>query len=339
MPIGSDAAKMAGLALMAVLLVVAPQWAMGATKQMKMSKTLSFDDNIGDALADLIGGLKDQKGGSGGDKTCQYKCESGKKAKKIENHEPEVDGCKFKGFNIEIDGYDMDKIEQSYVDHDLDKCCNKHDKCYGTFGNSKTHCDDTLYKCLDKKCAAADSSCKDSIQFMKEWQSQAVGCNVYKMRQEEATDCGVPKKKKDNQLKLQTPIKDGTYCAKLNVLMKVEVNLEVSSNMVAFEGFLNGNKVVQKCEGNYFSIVDSVITLNPQKTACYNEVINKYGLANVEFDIRWNAKESAIDVTASNVPLVNTVSLQFTQAACNEDAALGDGGVDFDFALHDDSEL
>ena len=55
MPIGSDAAKMAGLALMAVLLVVAPQWAMGATKQMKMSKTLSFDDNIGDALADLIG--------------------------------------------------------------------------------------------------------------------------------------------------------------------------------------------------------------------------------------------------------------------------------------------
>ena len=88
--------KMNGLAAMAsflaamLLLLSLPGVVHG--KNMKFSRTLNFNDNLGDALKDLVGELKHTEAANK-EGSCSFKCENGEKAKKRANYFPVSDGC------------------------------------------------------------------------------------------------------------------------------------------------------------------------------------------------------------------------------------------------------
>lgn len=62
-------------------------------KNMKFSRTLSFNDNLGDALKDLVGDLKNSEKANKEGGQCTFKCENGERATKRANHFPVADGC------------------------------------------------------------------------------------------------------------------------------------------------------------------------------------------------------------------------------------------------------
>lgn len=62
-------------------------------KNMKFSRTLSFNDNLGDALKDLVGDLKNSEKANKQGGQCTFKCENGEKATKRANYFPVTDGC------------------------------------------------------------------------------------------------------------------------------------------------------------------------------------------------------------------------------------------------------
>ena len=83
-------AAMATFLAATVLLLSLPAVVEG--KNMKFSRTLSFDDNLGDALKDLVGDLKNsEKANKEG--SCTFKCENGEKATKRAGYFPFSDGC------------------------------------------------------------------------------------------------------------------------------------------------------------------------------------------------------------------------------------------------------
>ena len=165
-------------------------------------------------------------------------------------------------------------------------------------------------------------------------------------RKEKAANEGIPKMSIPYN---HRSFKPGRYCAKLNAMdmFKVQVNLDVqTNNAFTFEAFLNGNNVVPKCRGNKYKFDakdDTFAYLAPPFKQCYKDAISKYMLQDVDFKIHYDRGREVIRVDATNVPLINTVSLEFSKKGCSEGfKSLGGAGGESDSedaALHDDSEL
>jgi hypothetical protein len=83
-------AAMASL-LAATLLLLSPAAVHG--KNMKFSRTLSFDDNLGDALKDLVGDLQNSEKANKVGGSCSFKCDNGERAVKRAAYFPVSDGC------------------------------------------------------------------------------------------------------------------------------------------------------------------------------------------------------------------------------------------------------
>jgi hypothetical protein len=89
-------------------------------------------------------------------------------------------------------------------------------------------------------------------------------------------------------------------------------------------------RVVPQCRGNKYRFDktdDSLATLSSPKAKCFEQVLAKYALAEVEFTIRYARAAGAISVMATAVPLVGSVTLDFDRATCGAGGAGGgDGG-------------
>ncbi|XP_028661773.1 group XIIA secretory phospholipase A2 [Erpetoichthys calabaricus] len=79
----------------------------------------------------------------GEDGLCHYKCMDGSKAKPRYGYRPPPpNGCGSPLFGVHFDiGIPS-----------MTKCCNQHDRCYGTCGSQKQDCDEEFQQCLSKIC-------------------------------------------------------------------------------------------------------------------------------------------------------------------------------------------
>jgi len=113
---------------------------------------------------------------------CTYRCPSGKTGVKNETHVPSSNGCSSKG------GPKVSPKECPY----LTDCCNTHDICYGTFGQSKAVCDTAFRTCnkrvpsdmstsLQKKCIGYGARMEFAVKRF--------GCRAYRRSQSAATIC------------------------------------------------------------------------------------------------------------------------------------------------------
>jgi hypothetical protein len=160
------------LCALAALGLGLPSRVLVQAKNMKFSKTLSFDDNLGDALKDLVSGMKEAESSNKAGGACSFKCPGGARATKRAGFLPVADGCMTSTFNVEMDGYEQAESEAAWEAHGLTSCCDAHDECYGTCGKPKKTCDRKLVDCMRAKCPpAADGheQCMKSARHMEEW--------------------------------------------------------------------------------------------------------------------------------------------------------------------------
>ena len=78
-------------------------------------------------------------------------------------------------------------------------------------------------------------------------------------------------------------------------------------------------RAVPQCRGNKYKFDktdDSLATLSSPKAKCFQGVLAKYALADVQFTIRYARAAGAISVMATGVPLVGAVTLDFDRATC-----------------------
>ncbi|XP_033108258.1 uncharacterized protein LOC117109901 isoform X2 [Anneissia japonica] len=125
------------------------------------------------------------KKGDTGD--CRFKCPEGLTAIAKPKHKVYPDGC----------GSPDNKFDFPVVP-EIDKCCDTHDICYGTFGEEKKNCDRNLQKCLKAGCKEAMKALgrKDSHKQGCSMMSKLIlgsvmssSCQEYKILQEKATLC------------------------------------------------------------------------------------------------------------------------------------------------------
>jgi len=113
---------------------------------------------------------------------CRYKCGKGKKAVKNEAYTPSATGCSSKG------GSAASMRDCPY----LTGCCNAHDICYGTFGQSKSTCDATFKSCTKRTpvdmSTSIQSKCKRTGSEMW-YRVNRRGCAAYRRGQSAATIC------------------------------------------------------------------------------------------------------------------------------------------------------
>ncbi|CAK6432900.1 unnamed protein product [Pipistrellus nathusii] len=91
-------------------------------------------DTYLNAALDLLGGE---------DGLCQYKCSDGSKPVPRYGFKPSPpNGCGSPLFGVQL----------NIGIPSLTKCCNHHDRCYETCGESKNDCDEAFQHCLSKIC-------------------------------------------------------------------------------------------------------------------------------------------------------------------------------------------
>jgi hypothetical protein len=117
----------------------------------------------------------------GGD--CQFKCKDGSAGVQKSGYKPSTNGCGVAGLSVKLG------------DHDFTDCCNAHDVCYGSCGESKTLCDTQFKVCMTMKCkdtsksADSEETCRSNadLYFLG---VNSMGCRAYQDSQKEACDCG-----------------------------------------------------------------------------------------------------------------------------------------------------
>ena len=75
---------------------------------------------------------------------------------------------------------------------EMTPCCDVHDMCYDSCGNSKKQCDKDFEECLLGVCTNPSSGTKDDCEGMANILSAGVGmfgCNAYQMSQKKACHC------------------------------------------------------------------------------------------------------------------------------------------------------
>ena len=140
-----------------------------------------------------LGGLLAALAGSLGDSDCTYRCSSGKAARPRPHHKPRYNGCGTKDFRVDVSNY------PGFVE-----CCNNHDMCYDTCGESRQECDTTFKQCMLQVCKSDGDSGKLRRKEVRECRSQAdmmyggvvaLGCDIYLDSQKEACICIRPEEK------------------------------------------------------------------------------------------------------------------------------------------------
>ena len=138
------------------------------------------DDGMLD-LASLFSGLN---GGDG----CSYQCPGGIKPTPRAGHKPTSNGCGSGGLSIDVSNYP-----------DFVACCDAHDYCYDTCGESRAKCDSDFRKCMEGVCfryksegrlksAAKKAEC-DQTAGMMYGGTVGFGCAAYLESQKSACDC------------------------------------------------------------------------------------------------------------------------------------------------------
>jgi hypothetical protein len=114
--------------------------------------------------------------------SCSYRCRKGLTAVKNDSYTPTSNGCRSKGGSV-ISAKDCPYLTD---------CCNAHDICYGTFGQTKSSCDATFRACnnqapsdmstsLQERCKRSGARMSSKVRFS--------GCFSYKRAQGRATIC------------------------------------------------------------------------------------------------------------------------------------------------------
>uniref|UniRef100_A0A2K6GIJ6 Phospholipase A2 group XIIA n=1 Tax=Propithecus coquereli TaxID=379532 RepID=A0A2K6GIJ6_PROCO len=135
-------------------------------------------DTYLNAALDLLGGE---------DGLCQYKCSDGERARPRRRGSRRCEGDRcgagLVGLNIGIPS--------------LTKCCNQHDRCYETCGQSKNDCDEEFQYCLSKICrdvqktlglAQHVQACEKTVELLFDSVIH-LGCKPYLDSQRAACRC------------------------------------------------------------------------------------------------------------------------------------------------------
>ena len=148
--------------------------------------TNSFSDGLMETFGKMLDTIED------GDEDCTYKCDNGNKPVKRGGYEPVSNGC---GATL---GLLKVKLDTSGYDG-IDKCCSKHDVCYGTCNKVREKCDDTFRDCMTKYCETdakvkqglngrSTKICKYSAEMIH-MGVEAFGCGNYIEWQREGCEC------------------------------------------------------------------------------------------------------------------------------------------------------
>jgi len=121
------------------------------------------------------------------DEDCKYMCPDGSRPKKNKYHTPRSNGCGVPGMEIDLTALSL---------HDMTKCCDQHDICYGTCNNDKDECDLAFKKCLYKFCDNSKgklpedfvTGCKTAAKALYSG-TTLLGCKFYRSAQQEACYC------------------------------------------------------------------------------------------------------------------------------------------------------
>ncbi|XP_072050415.1 group XIIA secretory phospholipase A2-like [Amphiura filiformis] len=129
-------------------------------------------------------GVGDNAGNPG---ECKFTCPNGAKPKKNPNYVAISNGCGAYGLKI-----DLSKLPN------IEKCCSRHDVCYGTCNKKMSTCDDDFNRCLNNMCEdlmqdmdlteEEAEGCKMVAQLMYTT-VQGLGCSAYLEGQKEACSC------------------------------------------------------------------------------------------------------------------------------------------------------
>lgn len=93
------------------------------------------------------------------------------------SYKPKPNGCGTKGMTI------IKNFNPQFT-----PCCNNHDRCYGTCGNSKEYCDNSFKNCMRNTCALFNVACRaaaDSYYLAV----HLFGCTAYTNVQKKACMC------------------------------------------------------------------------------------------------------------------------------------------------------
>lgn len=119
-------------------------------------------------------------------KPCEYKCPLGLKLKKKRHYEPIPHGCGAYGIQV---------VLSLPLLKDTEKCCDKHDICYGTCMSNKSTCDAEFENCLYVKCEKQAKKLGEDVRKCKGVSKlfhmgvQSLGCNAFKTAQAESCKC------------------------------------------------------------------------------------------------------------------------------------------------------
>ncbi len=152
---------------------IADNIAMGLKTASKAAKFVSGQNDFGNGEVD----------------DCTFTCKNGGTAMKRPGYSPEVNGCGAYGVK-----FDLSSLPG------LEKCCNKHDRCYGQCGMAKLACDDQFARCLQGVCDVMEGvmklnseeleGCQMTVQMMVMTVLE-LGCQTYIDTQKEACICQV----------------------------------------------------------------------------------------------------------------------------------------------------
>ncbi|XP_071808492.1 group XIIA secretory phospholipase A2-like [Asterias amurensis] len=151
---------------------IADNIALGLKTASKAAKIVSGQNDIGGEVDE-----------------CIFTCKNGGTAMKRPGYSPEVNGCG--AYGIQFDLSSLPGVE---------KCCNKHDRCYGQCGMPKLTCEDQFAKCLDGVCDVMKGvmnfnseeleGCQMTVQMMV-MAVLELGCQTYIDTQKEACICQI----------------------------------------------------------------------------------------------------------------------------------------------------
>jgi len=108
---------------------------------------------------------------------CTYECPKGKTKIPNPDHKPVSNGCGSYGISL-------------VTDEKFTPCCDVHDICYDTCGNSREKCDSAFKKCLQETCKSSTnpSQCKQTADTVIMGTSM-FGCGAYQESQKKACIC------------------------------------------------------------------------------------------------------------------------------------------------------
>jgi hypothetical protein len=116
---------------------------------------------------------------------CKYTCPSGKSPQKHPSYSPAKNGCGPQGTDI-FNG--AVRKTCSYII----ECCDQHDICYGTYGESQSACDSRFHTCNQRTPPKMNifniALCKAKGGLMTA-AVKALGCSFFKNAQRPATIC------------------------------------------------------------------------------------------------------------------------------------------------------